>query len=166
MLRVGRGPDRENKQWADIISLRGCHTGIGYLCFTNVQHGKLYIHNNTFYSVIYKIKMNFLFIKFKGKIIIQGIAENFIDTFIQKQVMTIFKLYIVHFKMFITYSKIIISIKSYVVPQIIYVAFKLYNWSIHRKLHTVEAGGWKFATSYVCKTETHVRVRPVPSVVV
>lgn len=55
--------------------------------------------------------------------------------------MIILKMY--SFKKVITYSysKIIISIKSYVVPQIIYVAFKLYNWSIHRKLHTVEAGG-------------------------
>lgn len=38
--------------------LRGHHTGIFYLRLTNVQHGKLYVHNDTFYSIVSKIRVN------------------------------------------------------------------------------------------------------------
>lgn len=35
-------------------------------CLTNVKHGKFYVHNTMFYSVISKISLNVTLIKFKG----------------------------------------------------------------------------------------------------
>jgi len=46
------------------------HTGICYIRITIVQHSILYNNNNTFYSIISKIRMNLPLIKFKGKNII------------------------------------------------------------------------------------------------
>jgi len=57
-------------------------------------NSKFYIHkyhNNTFYTVIFKTRVNLTHLK--EYYYLQHI-EPFIDTFIKKQVMTIFKLYI------------------------------------------------------------------------
>jgi len=49
-----------------MLELRGRHTGI-FVSF-KVQHVKFYVHNNTFYSIISKIRVNnLLLIKFKDK---------------------------------------------------------------------------------------------------
>lgn len=61
---------------------------------TSVQHRKFYVHNNTFHSVISEIRMNLPLVIFKGKNITESIMKDFIDNIIYKEVMTIFKLYI------------------------------------------------------------------------
>jgi len=50
--------------------------GICCLSITYIKYGKFYVHNNTFYSVISKIKGNLPLIKCDGKNII---SEDFID---------------------------------------------------------------------------------------
>lgn len=66
---------------------------------TNLQHDKIYFHNNTFYTAISKTRGNLPLMKFKGKIIIHSILEDYLDIF-TKQNMTIFKLNIfVHLKL-------------------------------------------------------------------
>jgi len=59
----------------------------------NQQHGKLYVCNNTFYSVHSKIRVNWPVIKWKckGKILLS--KASYIDIFIKKQVMNFLKLY-------------------------------------------------------------------------
>jgi len=52
-----------------LYQLRGYQTTICYLRHTNAN-GKFYIHNNLFYSVISKIRMNLLLIELKDKNII------------------------------------------------------------------------------------------------
>jgi len=61
------------------------------LHLTNVQHDKFYVHYNTFCSVISKIRIHLPPIKCKGKNITYAILESFINIFIKKQVMNIFK---------------------------------------------------------------------------
>jgi len=66
--------------------------GIRYLCHTIVQYNKLYVQNNSFYTVIIsKIRVKLPLIKFKEKNIIQGISKDFIDIIIFKSVMVILK---------------------------------------------------------------------------
>lgn len=65
---------------------------ISSLRFTNVQHCIFYFHNNTFYSVIYKIKVNLPLLK--GKNIIYGISDDFIYIIIKMYNLQIIKTYL------------------------------------------------------------------------
>jgi len=52
---------------SQLFQNRRRHTGICYLRLTNIQHGKCYVHDTTFYSLIFKNRLNSNSIKFKGK---------------------------------------------------------------------------------------------------